>query len=67
MVVQGTLNSTATTTFRLEFFSNAACDASGNGEGRTFIGAASVPPTRPAMLINVPFRQWRRVKRSPVR
>ena len=42
MVVQGTLNSTATTTFRLEFFSNAACDASGNGEGRTFIGAASV-------------------------
>ena len=41
-VVQGTLNSTATTTFRLEFFSNAACDASGNGEGRTFIGAASV-------------------------
>ena len=41
-VVQGTLNSTGTTTFRLEFFSNAACDASGNGEGRTFIGAASV-------------------------
>ena len=36
--IEGTLNSTASTTFRLEFFSNAACDASGNGEGESFIG-----------------------------
>lgn len=36
--VQGTLNSTATTTFRVEFFANAACDSSGFGEGQTLIG-----------------------------
>ncbi len=41
-VVEGTLNSTASTTFRIEFFSNTACDASGNGEGRSFIGSTSV-------------------------
>jgi uncharacterized repeat protein (TIGR01451 family)/CSLREA domain-containing protein len=40
--ISGTLNSTASTVFRLEFFSNAACDASGNGEGQTFIGTANV-------------------------
>jgi len=39
--VQGTLNSTANTNFRLEFFSNPACDASGKGEGKTFLGATS--------------------------
>ena len=26
-------------TFLIEFFGNAACDASGNGEGATFLGA----------------------------
>ena len=40
--VQGTLNSTPNTTFRVEFFSNANCDASGFGEGETFISAANV-------------------------
>ena len=40
--VSGTLNSTGGTTFRLEFFSSAACDASGYGEGQTFIGSTSV-------------------------
>jgi parallel beta-helix repeat protein len=40
--VQGTLNSTANTTFRLEFFKNATCDASGNGQGQTFIGSTNV-------------------------
>ena len=40
--VIGTLNSTPDTTFRLEFYSNASCDASGNGEGRTFVGAIDV-------------------------
>ncbi len=38
-VVSGTLNSTASTTFRIEFFANAAGDASGSGEGQNFIGA----------------------------
>ena len=41
-VIQGTLNSTASTTFRVEFFSSPACDASGNGEGRTFLGFQNV-------------------------
>jgi hypothetical protein len=40
--ILGTLNSVANTNYSLEFFSNAACDASGNGEGRTYAGAASV-------------------------
>jgi len=40
--VQGTLNSIASATYRLEFFANSACDASGYGEGKTFIGFQSV-------------------------
>jgi len=39
--IQGTLNSAQNTTFRVEFFSAAACDASGNGEGQTFIGSTN--------------------------
>ena len=42
VTISGTLNSTASTTFRLEFFSNAACHPSGNGEGRTLLGFANV-------------------------
>jgi hypothetical protein len=40
--VQGTLNSKPSTIFRLEFYSNAACDPSGSGQGRTFLGFANV-------------------------
>jgi len=40
--IAGTLNSTANTTFRVEFFSNPACAASGNGEGQTFLGSTGV-------------------------
>jgi Big-like domain-containing protein len=40
--IQGTLNSRPTTTYRVEFFSNSACDQSGNGEGERFLGFASV-------------------------
>jgi hypothetical protein len=40
--VQGTLNSTPSTTFRLEFFANPAPDPSGFGQGQTFLGATSV-------------------------
>ena len=39
--VGGTLDSTANAVFRVEFFSNAACDPSGNGEGETFLGAGT--------------------------
>ena len=40
--IQGTLNSHPTTTYRLEFFSNAACDPTGFGEGQRFIGSTNV-------------------------
>lgn len=39
--VGGTLNSEASKTYRLEFFSNSACDPSGNGEGQAFLGSTS--------------------------
>jgi hypothetical protein len=40
--VQGTLNSTASKEFTVQFFSNTACDSSGNGEGASLIGSATV-------------------------
>ena len=40
--ISGTLNSAANGMYRLEFFDNAACDASGFGEGETFLGATDV-------------------------
>jgi CSLREA domain-containing protein len=40
--IQGTLDSAASATFRVEFFSSPACDASGNGEGRTLLGSSNV-------------------------
>ncbi|HEX8148633.1 MAG TPA: Calx-beta domain-containing protein [Pyrinomonadaceae bacterium] len=40
--VNGALNSKASTVYRVEFFSNATCDASGNGEGAQLLGSADV-------------------------
>ncbi len=40
--IQGTLNSTANTSFTVEFFSSPACDPSGFGEGRVYLGSAVV-------------------------
>jgi hypothetical protein len=40
--VSGTLNSVPSNTFYIEFFSNAVCDASGNGQGNNFIGFTNV-------------------------
>jgi len=40
--IQGTLDSTPDTTFRIEFFSNSACDGAGLSEGQNFIGSATV-------------------------
>jgi hypothetical protein len=40
--IAGDLNSTATTDFSLEFYASTACDASGNGEGQTFLGSTMV-------------------------
>jgi uncharacterized repeat protein (TIGR01451 family) len=39
--IQGTLNSTASTTFTLQFFASDSCDSSGNGEGRLYLGSAT--------------------------
>ena len=41
-VIEGTLNSTPNNTFTIQFFSNAACDPSGFGEGQRLIGSISV-------------------------
>ncbi len=40
--VSGTLQSTPSTGFRLEFFANAACDQTKFGEGQMFLGAIQV-------------------------
>ncbi len=39
--VTGTLDSVPSTSFRLEFFANSACDLAGNGEGEIFLGSHS--------------------------
>jgi hypothetical protein len=40
--IEGMLNSTANTTFAIEFFSNSSCDSSGSGEGELYIGTINV-------------------------
>jgi CSLREA domain-containing protein len=39
--IEGSLNSTPSTTFELDFYSNESCDPSNFGEGQTFIGAGN--------------------------
>ena len=38
----GSLNSTASSTFALDFYSNASADTSGYGEGQTYLGSTTV-------------------------
>jgi CSLREA domain-containing protein len=40
--IAGTLNSLANAQFRIELFATGSCNASGNGEGKTFLGATNV-------------------------
>ncbi|UCG93065.1 MAG: T9SS type A sorting domain-containing protein [candidate division WOR-3 bacterium] len=40
ITIDGTLNSTPNSSFRLEFFANSASDPSGHGEGEIFLGSA---------------------------
>lgn len=40
--INGTLNSLPNRNYLIEFFASAACDASGFGEGQTFIGSTNV-------------------------
>ena len=53
--IAGSLDS-APGTYRIEFFENATCDASGNGEGATYLGsvsaAANAPFSFPASLVD---------------
>ncbi|NJR51599.1 MAG: DUF4347 domain-containing protein, partial [Leptolyngbyaceae cyanobacterium CSU_1_3] len=41
-IVSGTLNSTVSKALRVEFFSNDVADATGNGEGQTYLGFRDV-------------------------
>ena len=41
-LIEGTLNSLGFGSYRIEFFSSPACDPSGFGEGRTFLGFTTV-------------------------
>ena len=42
LIVAGRINTTPGSTQRLEFFANSACDATGYGEGQTFVGSKDV-------------------------
>jgi hypothetical protein len=42
LLIEGTLDSVASSTFTLDFYANDSCDASGNGEGKTYLGSANV-------------------------
>ena len=42
VTITGTLDSVASTSFTLEFFSSASCETTGFGEGRTFLGSTTV-------------------------
>ena len=42
VTLSGTLDSVASTMFRLEFFSSQSCDPSGFGEGQAFLGSTTV-------------------------
>jgi hypothetical protein len=42
ITLSASLNSIASTTFAVDFYVSPSCDASGNGEGATFLGSASL-------------------------
>jgi hypothetical protein len=42
VVINGRLDTTPSTSVRIEFFSNPTCDGSGNGEGQVFLGFTDV-------------------------
>jgi hypothetical protein len=41
-IVQGSINSMASSSYTIEFFCNTTCDPSGNGEGQMFLGSTLV-------------------------
>ncbi len=58
--IEGTLNSTPQTDFRLQFFANGECDPSGYGEGQTYVDTRWVH-TDANGDASFSFRSWRRV------
>ena len=56
--IRGSINTTANSPIRIEFFSNATCNASGNGEGRTYLGSVDVVTNSSGNAIFE--RAWRR-------
>jgi trimeric autotransporter adhesin len=42
LMVQGTLNSRPSVTYRLDFYANVDCDPLGNGEGKHWLGSTTV-------------------------
>ena len=45
LLVTGTLNSTANSYYRIEFFANTSQDGTGYGEGRIYLGYGNLPQT----------------------
>jgi hypothetical protein len=43
--LSGSLNSVANTTYRVQFFANAGCDASGQGQGKVYLSSADIMVT----------------------
>ncbi|MGZ5482374.1 MAG: beta strand repeat-containing protein [Pyrinomonadaceae bacterium] len=39
--IRGTLNSVETKTYTIDLYANTACDTSGNGEGKTYLGSTT--------------------------
>jgi hypothetical protein len=42
LTIAGALNSTPSTNYTIEYFSNTACDASGHGQGKVYLGSTAV-------------------------
>jgi hypothetical protein len=53
LLVEGSLNSIADSSFRVEFFVNSTCDESLHGEGERFLGFIDVPTT-PSFSVILP-------------
>ncbi|HEV7396234.1 MAG TPA: DUF4394 domain-containing protein, partial [Pyrinomonadaceae bacterium] len=57
--IEGTLNSTPGSAFRLDFFNNQSCDSSGNGEGKSFLGSTTASTSADGNAVfsvsNLPF------------
>jgi uncharacterized repeat protein (TIGR01451 family) len=58
LIVQGTLNSLPSTTYRVDFYANLECDPTGNGEGKHWLGSVMVTTgadSNAAFNVNLPF------------